>query len=335
MLALAVWLGIRWRGEGGFDFSELLAVWREADVRWLAASLLIMLASYHGRALRWAVLLEPLRPRPSLWGLFKATAIGYTAIVLLGRPGELVRPYLIASREQVSFSSQMAAWFIERICDLLLVLVLFGLALALVTGGPERRTGPVLDWALRAGGWAAAGLGLLCLAVFAGLSRWSHDLGGRLRPFLDLLGERGRQRALGMLSSLEEGFGSTRSMGAVARLLGWSIVEWAIVTAGYLAVFQAFRSTATLGLGEVLIFIGFVAFGSIIQVPGLGGGMQVVAAVVLVELFGLHLEEAAGIAVAIWATAFVGVVPAGLLLALHDGVNFFRMSSLEKEVGGT
>ncbi|MBE7543769.1 MAG: flippase-like domain-containing protein [Bryobacteraceae bacterium] len=330
-----MWLGIRWRGEDGFDVSELLEVWRKADVRWLLASLMIMLGSYYGRALRWAVLLEPLRPRPSLWGLFKATAIGYTAIILLGRPGELVRPYLIASREQVPFSSQMAAWLIERICDLLLVLVLFGLALALVTGGPERRTGPVLEWALRAGGWAAAGLGLVCLAVFAGLSRWSHDLGGRLRPFLDLLSEGPRKRADGMLASLEEGFGSTRSSSAVARLLGWSILEWAIVVSGYFAVFRAFSSTAEMRLGEVLIFIGFVSFGSIIQIPGVGGGMQVAAAVVLVELFGLRIEEAAGIAVAIWVTAFVGIVPAGLLLALQDGVNFMRMRDLDEEVGRT
>lgn len=332
LLAAAVWFGIRWRGEGGFDFRELLAVWRGANPYWLAASLAIMVVSYYGRALRWAVLIEPLKPHPSIWGLFKATAIGYTAIVLLGRPGELVRPYLIASRENVPFSSQLAAWLMERIYDLLLVLLLFGFALALVTGGPERRTGPLIEWALRAGGWAAGFTGLICLAVLFGLHRWSHDLDGRLQPVLGLLGGRARQRAMRLLESLTGGFGAARSGGAILRLLGWSVVEWAIVTAGYVAVFHAFPETSAFRLGEVLIFMGFVAFGSIVQIPGIGGGMQVAAAVVLVELFGLRLEEATGVALAIWLTAFVGIVPLGLLLALHDGVNFLRMTSLDEEV---
>src|SRR5205823_6591158 len=35
-----------------------------------------------------------------------------------GRPGELIRPYLIARRENLSFSSQLAAWAVERIFDI-------------------------------------------------------------------------------------------------------------------------------------------------------------------------------------------------------------------------
>lgn len=291
-----------------------------------------MVLSYAGRAVRWAVLLAPVKPNPSLWGLFKATAIGYTAIILLGRPGELVRPYLIASREGVPFSTQLAAWVMERIYDLLLVLIIFGFALALVSGAPERRTGPVVDWALRAGGWVAGCAGLLCLAVLFGLRRWSGDLEARLRPYLELVGENLRRRILRMTGSLAEGFGSARSGNATLRLLAWSLVEWAIVTAGYVTLFRAFSETAGLSFGEVLVFMGFVAFGSAIQIPGIGGGMQVAAAVVLVELFGLSLEHAAGIALAIWLTAFVGVVPLGLGFALHDGVNFLRMKDLEEEV---
>jgi glycosyltransferase 2 family protein len=183
LVAAGVWVGIQWRGEGRFDVGELLNVWRNADPRWLAAAFSIMLLSYYGRALRWAVLLEPVKTNPSMWGLFKATAIGYTAIVLLGRPGELVRPYLIANRESVTFSSQMAAWLMERIYDMLLVLTIFGFALALVAGGEQKRTGPVVEWALRAGGWVAGIAGALCLAVLFGLRRWSGELEERLRPF--------------------------------------------------------------------------------------------------------------------------------------------------------
>lgn len=46
------------------------------------------------------------------------TFIGFTGLALLGRPGELIRPYLIARKEGVSFSSQIGAWTVERIFDI-------------------------------------------------------------------------------------------------------------------------------------------------------------------------------------------------------------------------
>ena len=114
------------------------------DWSWLALAVALVLATYVGRALRWEVMLRPLRKDASLWRIFTATAIGFTAVVLFGRAGEPVRPYLIAKNENVSFSSQIAAWIVERILDLLMVLLIFGIALTQVSSsaiqpGPKTR----------------------------------------------------------------------------------------------------------------------------------------------------------------------------------------------------
>ena len=99
---------------------------------WVALSLVPMLGTYSGRALRWAVFLKPLKPHPSMRNLLSATVMGFTAITLFGRPGEFVRPYLIARKEQVPVTSQFAAWVLERIFDLLMALLLFAFALTRV-----------------------------------------------------------------------------------------------------------------------------------------------------------------------------------------------------------
>ena len=44
-------------------------------------------------------------------------AFGFTGISLLGRLGEMIRPYLIARKVQLPFSSQLAVWTVERIFD--------------------------------------------------------------------------------------------------------------------------------------------------------------------------------------------------------------------------
>ncbi len=67
-----------------------------------------------------------------------------------------------------------------------------------------------------------------------------------------------------------------------------------------------------MGLQDVVIFIGFVAFGSVVQIPGLGGGMQLVAVVVLNELYGVSIEVATSLAIVVWVVSFVSIVPIGL-----------------------
>ena len=101
-------------GKGGFDWALFQASFARLDWVWIAVGAIFALVTYFGRALRWAYFLKHLRPKPDLWGLFKATAIGFTALVLVGRPGELVRPYLIAKSENLPLSTQLAAWALRE-----------------------------------------------------------------------------------------------------------------------------------------------------------------------------------------------------------------------------
>ncbi|HYM12789.1 MAG TPA: lysylphosphatidylglycerol synthase transmembrane domain-containing protein, partial [Bryobacterales bacterium] len=132
LLLVAVYLMRSELRTSGFHWSVFLASLTRLQMRWLVAAVALALATYPGRALRWAVLLKPLRPKPDMRKLVSATIIGFTAVTLLGRPGEFVRPYLIAVQERVPFSSQLAAWVLERIYDLLIVLAIFGFALSRV-----------------------------------------------------------------------------------------------------------------------------------------------------------------------------------------------------------
>ena len=69
------------------------------------------------------------------------------------------------------------------------------------------------------------------------------------------------------------------------------------------------------------------------QIPGIGGGLQVAAIFVLTQLFQLTLEEASGVALALWLVNYVSVVPVGLVLAFREGLNWNRIKHIEEEVG--
>ncbi|MEO7146187.1 MAG: lysylphosphatidylglycerol synthase transmembrane domain-containing protein [Bryobacteraceae bacterium] len=330
VLAAAVALvAYRWR-TSGFQWSVFAATFVDVHVVWLLAAMPFILATYLGRALRWRVMLLPMRPEASLWRIFVATVIGFTAIVLFGRPGELVRPYLISTKEGVSFSSQIAAWMLERILDLLLVLLIFGIALSQISTS-HVRPGPALTWLLRVGGYTAGAAGLACILLLVLFSRLSP---AGERRFLDALGflpPAWHTRATNFLTAFLQGMQSTRSAGFVLQLILYSFLEWGLIAASMACLFYAFPATAQFRLTDIFIFLGFVAFGSAFQIPGVGGGMQVAAVLVLTQFFKFRLEVATSMALVVWLFSFVGVVPFGLLLAFQQGVEWRKLKQLDKE----
>ncbi len=83
----------------------------------IAAAVGLIYVTYFLRAWRWKVFLEPMcESRTSR--LVGPTLIGFTGLALLGRPGEFIRPYLIARRENLSVASQIGVWTVERIFDI-------------------------------------------------------------------------------------------------------------------------------------------------------------------------------------------------------------------------
>ncbi len=325
--AMIAFIGYRWR-TSGFSWRAFTNALANVDWSWLALALALILATYVGRAMRWEVMLRPLQKHTSLWRIFSATAIGFTAVVLFGRAGEPVRPYLIAKKEGVSFSSQVAAWVVERMLDLLMVLVIFGMALSQISRSAIQH-GPRVKLVLETGGYVAGIIGIACLALLLGLRKFQGKVQKRLMEALTFLPAVLYARIEKALQSFGEGMESMRSGSRTALLVLYTVVEWCIIAASTGCVFKAFPVTHDLGVTDVVILLGFVCFGSIVQIPGVGGGMQIVTVLLLTEFFGITLEAASGIALVLWIITFVAIVPLGLVLAFHEGIHWRNLRHIE------
>src|SRR6202521_5417403 len=148
-----------------FDWPTFWGQWRQISPRHILQAVALIYLSYFLRALRWKIFLRPVRKEASAIGLIPPTLVGFTGLALLGRPGELIRPYLIARRTNLTFSSQMAVWAVERIFDIGAFTVLMVLAIFLPT---ELRYLPIY-LRLRVGGFMlvalVAGLALVAFLV--------------------------------------------------------------------------------------------------------------------------------------------------------------------------
>jgi uncharacterized protein (TIRG00374 family) len=313
-----------------FDWKLLGSTFTRVQWHWVLLSVVPILGTYLGRALRWSVFLRPLKPHPSLRNLFVATVIGFTAIALFGRPGEFVRPYLIARKENVPVTSQIAAWALERIFDLLMALLLFAFALSRVQSS-GMQVGGKLEWVLAAGGRIVSVLCITILVVLLSLRHFAEPLRLRLLGLLRHLPEKHVAGVAKMLNALFQGVESMRSDSAMLLVFLYSVAEWVLICLCYWCLAQSFADVFTLTFVDVLILTGFLSFGAVVQIPGVGGGMQVVAVLVLTELFAVRFEVASAFALFLWIITFVAIVPLGLSMALKEGLDWHSLKRMGLE----
>src|SRR5579864_8400044 len=135
ILAALVYAQVRtWKN---FDWELFLSQTHNVSKFHILHGIALIYIGYVLRAVRWKIFLRPVRPNASTVKLIAPTVIGFTGLALLGRPGELIRPYLIAKQEKLPFSSQLAVWAVERIFDIGAFTFLLVLA-AFVATAPRR-----------------------------------------------------------------------------------------------------------------------------------------------------------------------------------------------------
>ena len=101
------------------------------------------------RGSRLAMAVAPGAHRPdTLPVAFETTVIGFAANALIpGRVGEVLRPYLLARRENLNATSAFATIILERVLDLVTVLLLFACFVFTVRPGVDlRRSGAARAW---------------------------------------------------------------------------------------------------------------------------------------------------------------------------------------------
>jgi uncharacterized protein (TIRG00374 family) len=328
LAAVAVWVFVYGTRAKGFNWELFSSTVAGLDPQWMVASLLFSYSTYVVRALRWAVLIRPLRPHPSFRSLMSATVIGFSAVTALGRAAEMVRPYLIAAKEQVPFSSQVAAWVVERLYDVLIALAVFGFALSQVEGSGVA-LGPTLSWVLRTGGVVIGAGAAGCLGILLAMRFWSEQIQSWILRALSFLAAHNLARVERIVSGFLDGVRCTKSQSATVKLILYTLLEWLLIAACYACVLKAFGSVVHFSLIDVLILMGFVSFGSLVQLPAVGGGAQMTAVLVLTEIFAVPIEVATGLGVLLWFISFVAILPVGTLLAFHEGLTWARIREAE------
>ena len=125
---------------GDFSGQKLWLIVKGANHLYILFSILLIYVCYFLRALRWRNFQKYLG-HSRLWHIYEMTLAGFSAIFLLGRAGEPVRPLLISRKDNVPLADTFGIYALERLFDTASTAILAAIGLLIFTGQQRDHSG--------------------------------------------------------------------------------------------------------------------------------------------------------------------------------------------------
>ncbi|HEX4020139.1 MAG TPA: lysylphosphatidylglycerol synthase transmembrane domain-containing protein [Acidobacteriaceae bacterium] len=325
VLLVLVLLGyLQFRTLSSFRWSVLENVFDSILWSRIGLAVACIYGAYVTRAFRWSIFLRPTKPAKPV-ALIPAQFIGFTAIAVLGRLGEFVRPYLIARRQQISFTSQLAVYIVERIFDLLAAATIIAVTLSIsssVSMLPHSQD-------IRRAGYlamlAAVLLGGVIIAVRISGTRVAAIFGRVFGWFSKAIGHFAQEK----IQTFSHGLDTINGISDLLLALFWSFATWGLIALAYVEVVHAFRvpALASVAPAQTIILMAASMFGSVLQLPVVGGGSQLATIQAMISILGVGPEAATACGITLFVATFLTVIPGGLIFARMEQVSLRKVAA--------
>jgi uncharacterized protein (TIRG00374 family) len=289
----------------------------------------IILLSHLFRAMRWKVMLNPIKIKISLLNLFSAVMIGYAAnsVLPIPRAGEFLRPFVLSQREKVSFSSIFATIVIERVLDVIFLLFLFGvtfitLSSKIVNILPNDINPNSLITAV------AMFVFIILVSFYPPLFR--YFISKILKPLSPKIAEKISQ----LFDKFSLGLAVIKSPSAYIRLIIDSFAIWFLYAVPLYITFFAFdfQDSLNLGMIDALMLLIISGIGvSIAPTPGAIGVYHALVSTAMVQLYGIPKEEGLAYATVVHFVSYIIQVIVGGAFFLRENItNLDKLQELQE-----
>lgn len=312
-----LWLFLR-----NADFAVVWAILKSTSPLWLLAALAVNVGALVFRTLRWRILLDPDTP-PPFYATFFATTVGYMLSAMLPvRAADVARPALLSRRTEHRFSGALGTVVIERMLDMMSVLVLFGYFTIRRWNeyAHDPRTAALWNYVMRPAavtGCAVIALVATILAVFyffGGAARRGHEWLARWVP------HRFRDSWTHFFDTFVETLEILKRRAALGRVL--------LTTAGIWLCLTGQVALAAVALDRHLPYDSsfFIAFagtlGLAVPTPGGIGGAHKAVQFVLTRFYAFDVDTSVAAAVLFHLVGNVPVIVTGLTLFVREGMKW-------------
>ena len=322
---MLVTIAIFWFFGRNLDLNQVLQILRTADPLYLAVASVIICLGYFLRAVRWKVLLRPITDT-NIQDLFATTTVGFTAIFLIGRAGEILRPmWLPLLDKRVRPSAAVVTIGMERVFDLASLICFFSVSLIWF----QTRAGHEAEYAsIRLVGNLML-LGAVGFIVFLLIYSWKS------KPIIDwfsvisdrkFVPARVRSIILGLMEQLAQSIKVLRSWRELLQASFWTIMLWFAISIPTWLVIRSFG--VELSFVDSIFVMGVASMGSLVPTPGGAAGAFHAASAGSLILLGVGQEQAAAISIIMHLVYFAPAVVFGLYYLFRGDISVERFRDL-------
>ena len=312
------------------DMGEVWSVLRAGKGSWLLLGIVTNILNYFLRSLRWRYFLLPLK-KVGIWNAYKTTVIGFAlSAIFPARIGEVVRPYLLGKKENISRSAALATVVVERLFDTLTVLfmLVFYLLVLIEPSKLSQSARDSLDGIKRTGIFVFAFVLLMLLFLYY-LKRNPTVVRKIAKWFERFLPKKVGEKIDGILESFIEGLSILSDRLILFKISYWSILFWMVISVSFWATAKAYGVDFPF-TGTFLIMI-ILAIGVAVPTPGGVGSFHFACKFGLTRFFDVTDAQAGAIALVFHATSFIPVTIQGLIFLWHEGLSTQKLSTLAED----
>ena len=319
------WLFVR-----KIEWSSLGTAFNEAKYIYILPTIILMYIGYYIRAIRWEVLISPIK-KVSVLNLFSAIMIGFLANnVLPARLGEIIRPVMIARKEKIKVSTSFATIVTERVFDILAVIVIASLLFHFLPSDPSQNTdSQAVIHQLEKCSAIMAFLGICAIASLFLLSLYPKKAGAVFERLLFIFPHHLRDKLVNLLHSFISGLQVFDHKTKLIWIGVLSMILWLINAASIYVLCYSFDIDLTFA-GACFVLVCIALAVALPQAPGYIGVFHIATQKSL-DVFGIDLSSAQSFAILLWAISVVPVILTGLLFLWREGISFGEISHYDEE----
>ena len=139
--------------------------------------------------------------------------------------------------------------------------------------------------------------------------------------------------SLPRLAGVSEGLQAIRTPSDLVAAIFYTALHWFLAVLIFLGVAKAFSASfqhSDMNFAGAMLLLAVTLVGSVLQLPGVGGGAQIAAFIGLTKIFGVQPEPAMAVAVVLWIITFAGSTLAGIPLLIHEGMSMGELRQLAR-----
>jgi len=318
----------------GVKLSELSGALKSVHYLYLIPAIFLIVISYLLRAMRWRYLVRPVKDIKTS-ALFSPLMIGFMANMLPARAGEFIRAYLLSKKAGISFSSSFATIFIERLFDLILLLLLIIWILLFMPESltPKSQDGAyqILDKVKLFGAFSL----LLCVFIilFSALLQFKNDwamklVGICIKPFPQRWGE----KIIELVHSFTNGLDIIRDKRGFMATIILSFVIWTVFIVTYYFIYLAFGIEGLLPVVPSLLVLTLMVaiFITLAPTPGFLGSYQLGCVACLYGIYGIPKPVALSYGILAWLISMGMTVIIGSFFIVKEGISFRQLAPVQE-----